>query len=303
MADIVLRAADLIGVKQRYVVPDVEFRKSTDGVVGRFTARVLRYNVVDDYGTTFLPGVFDDSMKARMPRIVWSHDWSEPLGRWTKNLGTKESLILVGEMDAFEPVPQAWRAWAQLESGTIDQFSVGFMPEKVVDVKLKVRETEAAADDKGSITIPGFEIGRLDEVSLVLVGAVPGTELLSLRSGEHPGRERIVLISSDRAAVIGAELAAGILLDLSSGKISLSDALVKLAGETKETDDGKPPEGDPTPPAPGTDPPPPADPPEPPEGDGTPSADDEAAVAAKAAEEAELDAAIDDALAIVAGRL
>ena len=134
------------------------------------TAVVVTYGVVDDYETVFMPGCFNDSLAVRMPRMVWAHDWSRPLGRWTDIVeNNAKRLVLRGVMSDPTKVPDAAMAMELLADGTIDQVSVGFMPEATQQVKV------------GGKTVTGFTRGRLDEASLVLVGAVPGAEVLSVR--------------------------------------------------------------------------------------------------------------------------
>lgn len=237
---------------QHRAVPVAEFRATTDGVPGRFEATVLNYNVLDDYGTVFLPHLFDESMATRMPRVVWAHDWSEPLGRWTKDLGNNERLRLVGEFDDPDYVPRARQALHQLDTGTIDQFSVGFLPLDVVDVELDATVApERAAKGAGTIKVPGFKRGRLDEVSLVLVGAVPDTgDVKLLRMGRHPGRQRII-VRTERATVVDLDLAAGVLLDLQTGAIDIADALTRIKGAATVVPDAPAGDGGTTPEADG----------------------------------------------------
>lgn len=211
----------------RAVHPTI-IRATPDGVEGRFTADVLTYDVLDDYDTEFAPGVFDASMDERMPRIVWGHDWRQVLGRWTKHtnvkVGDRQKLRLVGELDDFDAVPMARQAWAQLQSGTIDQFSVGFIPEELND-----RE-----DPDLKRMVRRFVRGRLDEVSLVLVGAVPETALVGVR-------ERPSLRLHVREPLISKEQAAAIMLRLHLGEIDLADALAEVKGLPAEGDsDDKP---------------------------------------------------------------
>lgn len=161
---------------RQVVVTDLEVRAK--GKTGIVVADVLRYGVVDDYRTVFVPGVFTESLATRMPRICWAHDWSDPLGRWTDHEDTREKLRLFGQLDlgldvtGRPAVPSAHRALAQLESGTIDQFSVGFM-----------RQADGPIEGMPGVT--AIRKATLDEASPVLVGAVPGTALVDVRSGRR----------------------------------------------------------------------------------------------------------------------
>lgn len=205
---------------QHRLAPLAEFRATPDGVEGRFEAIVLRYQVLDDFETKFAKGVFNESMDKRMPRIVWGHDWRQVLGRWTQYKEVGNTLRMTGQFDDFDAVPMARQAFHQLVSGTVDQFSVGFVPTEWTDGKEEGSDREVRT----------FIKGRLDEVSLVLVGAVPDTELLSVRSG-------LKLIV--RQPLISKEAAADVLLRLHLGEVDLADALMELKSMevTKNDDD------------------------------------------------------------------
>ena len=141
----------------------------------QFVARVLQYNVIDDYGTIWLPGCFDDSLAVRMPRVAWAHQWSEPIGVYTevvKNDG--KVLDLLGQLDDFDAVPRARQCYAQMQSGTIDQFSVGFTRQKWTNVDDEAKRAAGAYEEMVK--------ALLDEASPVLVGAVPGTALVAVRA-------------------------------------------------------------------------------------------------------------------------
>ncbi|CAB4197263.1 proheadase_HK97, phage prohead protease, HK97 family [uncultured Caudovirales phage] len=154
----------------------IEVRVTADGREGRITADVMKYNVVDDYRTTFAPGVFSKSLETRMPRVLWAHDSKDPIGQWIDVDDNKHRLRLSGMLDldiipgtAMPAVPSAHRAWAQLNSRTIDQFSVGFLRQA----------DERNAPRQGITTITQ---ALLDEASPVLVGSVPGAVLVSTRA-------------------------------------------------------------------------------------------------------------------------
>lgn len=154
----------------------LEVRVSADGRSGRVIADVMKYNTVDDYRTTFDPGCFSDSLEQRMPRILWAHNPVDPIGQWTDAEDTRDRLRLAGLLDLqmipntqTPAVPSAHRAWAQMESRTIDQFSVGFL-----------RQGEDRQRFKGSGVV-AITKALLDEASPVLIGSVPGAQLVSVR--------------------------------------------------------------------------------------------------------------------------
>jgi hypothetical protein len=141
----------------------------------QFVARVLTYNTIDDYGTIWLPGCFDDSLAVRMPRVAWAHQWSEPIGVYTEVVKNDGAVLeLLGQLDDFDAVPRARQCYAQMQSGTIDQFSVGFTRQKWTNVDDEAKRAQGAYEEMVK--------AALDEASPVLVGAVPGTALVSVRA-------------------------------------------------------------------------------------------------------------------------
>jgi HK97 family phage prohead protease len=228
----------MIGVhQQRIVLPSevrmVEAEGASAGAPKRLAARVLRYNVLDDYRTMFGVGCFTESLAERLPRITWAHDWREPIGRWVDFADTEDQLDLIGELDDFEAVPRARQAYAQLRSGTIDQFSVGFVPLAGEDMDPK--------DVDGKEGVYRFTKCRLDEAALVLVGAVPGTELLAVRQSARPEgeRERIIV----RMACVPLDMAQSVATQLGLGQISYDEAVNALTDAAMDMPEA-PAEGD-----------------------------------------------------------
>jgi HK97 family phage prohead protease len=187
-----------------------------------FEADVLTYGIIDTYRTIFDHGVFDDSLAEHLPKITWGHEWTDPIGRYVdyKNIEARSEnqparLRLIGELDDFDAVPRAYQASAQLKSGTIDQFSVGFH-----------RNEGGTYEDADGIT--HFRSAGLDEVALVLVGAVPGTKLVSVRSAKGGRREvpeeYVIDLAKKVAAGEITKEAAAIAVDLAAGVPNLEGA-------------------------------------------------------------------------------
>lgn len=104
------------------------------------------WGVKDDAGTVAIRGCFSKSIQERGPEsdskykivLLWQHQMSEPIGRFTKLVEDDYGLYFEAEID---DVPQGNRALTQYRSGTLNQFSYGF--EYVWD-KMEYREEDDA---------------------------------------------------------------------------------------------------------------------------------------------------------------
>lgn len=156
-----------------------------DGIV---EVLAVAYDIVDDYGTRFIKGVFNASLEQRLPVIAFGHDWSDPIGRAISYRETDEGLYLTARLDVGGAVPRADQAYQQMRSGTLTDVSVGFW-----------RLADRTADDGVTEIIKG----DLDEVSVVLRGAVPGAKVLAVRSkrsGELVDMDAVVAIAKKKSA-------------------------------------------------------------------------------------------------------
>jgi len=175
-----------------------QIRAVTEGGEHFIDLQIITPNVVDDYGSVWMEDCFDRSLDERMPTLAWAHDWSEPIGRgisWSRQPG--EGPVVRFRLDDFDAVPTARRAFAQVQSGTIDDCSVGFSNtarrDPTADELAKwptAREIIESADD--------------DEVSLVLRGAVPGAKVVAYRSGQ-----RAVTVPIDAVTELARKVNAG----------------------------------------------------------------------------------------------
>lgn len=197
-----------------------EIRTASD-TPGMFEAVVVRYGVVDSYDTIFDEGCFTASLEERLPRITWGHDWADVIGQYVDYKDGPDGLTLVGQLDDFEAVPRARQAYAQLKSGTIDQFSVGFH-----------RNPGGTWTDEDNRE--HFRDCGLDEAALVLAGAVPGTKLVSVRSAQR-GLSVVREVPEELVISLGKKIA--------SGEMTYEDATAALhlaAGTVPEVTDPPP---------------------------------------------------------------
>lgn len=136
------------------------------GEDGTIEILAVAYNVTDDYGTQFRRGTFTASLERHLPVIAWAHSWDEPIGRATGFRETDDGLVLTARLDVGGAVPRADQAYEQMRSGTLTDVSVGFI--------------RRASEQEGDVVI--ITEADLDEVSVVLRGAVPGAKVLAVRS-------------------------------------------------------------------------------------------------------------------------
>lgn len=157
----------------------VELNAFDEGT-GAFEAYALTYNVVDTYRTRFLPGCATESLQQGLPEVRWEHG-GRRLGQVEDYRDNETRLTIIGQLDPPQGTNEKLitRAWKGMTSGTLTDFSIGF-----------IRREWRTADDG----VTEFQRIDLDEVSLVLEGAVMGAQLVATRSagGAGPIYSRLV---------------------------------------------------------------------------------------------------------------
>lgn len=146
----------------------VELREF-DATTRMFEAVACTYNVTDSYRTRFIPGVFTDSLRTRLPDVRWGHDPTHAglVGNVVDYRDDDRRLEIIGQLLAPGDTPHSRQAYDGLRLGVLDEFSVGFD-----------RLASRKADD-GVVEITK---ANLLEVSIVMTAAVPGSDLIAVRS-------------------------------------------------------------------------------------------------------------------------
>lgn len=198
---------------------NVEIRASNSkGPNGRpvVTLRAITPYVVDDYGSVWMPDVFDKAMARRAaadaddtPSLCWAHDWTDPIGHGIDYRASAQGPELDFELDDFDAVPRAKQADAQVRSKTIRDCSVGFF-----DTVRRDPTAEELVRWPGAVEI--MIESDLDETSLVLRGAVPGAKVAGIRGAKvdldaviEIGRRKIAGELTDDEAKAAVELLSG----------------------------------------------------------------------------------------------
>lgn len=194
----------------------MEWRQVGDESKRQAEVVVCTYNSVDDYGTVWLPGVWTDGLKRKLPKVVWGHDWLDIIGRTVAFADGDKELRLTLQFSDFEAVPRALQAWTQLRDGDVDEFSFSFDRERWENVDME-NPPEGVPAGARELMSQAYMI----EASPVLMGAVPMTRPLAVRAA--------------RTGFVPVDFTRDLALRLHAGSLDITDALVELRAAATET--------------------------------------------------------------------
>lgn len=136
-------------------------------------AYVSMFNNVDLVGDIIVQGAFAESIKKKLPKGVWSHNWDEPIAKTIHASEDEKGLYI--EAEFVEGVQKSDEAYKLIKAGVIDEFSIGF---RILDDEWR--------DDGVRI----IKKAKLYEWSPVLAGANPDTELVSIKTDDDGNHEK-----------------------------------------------------------------------------------------------------------------
>jgi HK97 family phage prohead protease len=104
----------------------IQFQSHGDGF---FKGYASVFNVVDSQGDRLTQGSFNQSLKKHndnqtMPKMLWQHDATAPIGKWTLIQEDDRGLYVEGQL--LLEVERAREAYALIKEGGIDGLSIGF---------------------------------------------------------------------------------------------------------------------------------------------------------------------------------
>lgn len=142
-----------------------------DGDEGEITGYGAFFGNIDSYGDRIVKGAFADTLKERMPKMLWQHDMWEPIGKWTEAVEDEKGLLLKGKLTMGSA--RGRDAYALIKDGALDGLSIGFRTksDEMVDNVRELREID------------------LYEVSIVTIGANSKALIETVKSGELTERD------------------------------------------------------------------------------------------------------------------
>ncbi len=192
------------------------------------TLQMLTYFDVDSYGSLWTPGVLTAGIRKRLPQLAWSHSWSEIIGRALPDTYVDNEIgpQLTFYFNNFDDVPTARRIYSQIKDGTLDECSIGFGWDYIAR-----DPTEDEREQYPGVREVMIE-AALDEVSIVLRGAVPNAKVIGVRS-----REGNRFLGQRQPMMIDAEEASRIITEVKGGHMDLLTALQQVSEASVASDE------------------------------------------------------------------
>lgn len=127
------------------------------------------------------PTAFDDSLKEVMPKMLWQHDRTQPIGIYTEARPDNDGLFVKGMLPKDDTFVVG-RVIPQLKIKSIDSLSIGF----------RVKESEWNRDTN----VRTIKKADLMEISLVTFPANPKARITALKAWAHGEDEESKTVNS-----------------------------------------------------------------------------------------------------------
>jgi HK97 family phage prohead protease len=176
-----------------------------------FSGYASTFNNVDLYDDAVMPGAFKESLLKKMPKLIYQHNMSQPLGVIDEAYEDDKGLMIKGRMPKAHSLVKDIKEL--LDCGAIDSFSIGY---STVDSEMR----------DGTRLLKQLDLW---EVSFVTLPANPKATITSVKSIDDIKEE--VKTQRDFEKILRE-----------SGAFS-KDACVYLASCFKSPEEGEPPEG------------------------------------------------------------
>jgi HK97 family phage prohead protease len=163
------------------IVPISEFK--VDAEKGIIEAYVSIFNNVDLGGDKILPGAFADSLKKKLPKGVWSHNWDQPIAKTLEAREDEKGLYVKGQFNM--ETQRGKEAFSDIKFGIMDEFSIGFGIQ------------EYSWEMEGEEEIRVIKKIKLYEWSPVLAGMNPETELIAVKGDKKEAPSKIIFQKID----------------------------------------------------------------------------------------------------------
>jgi HK97 family phage prohead protease len=138
---------------------------------GTFEGYGAIFGNVDRDGDTVARGAFAESLKARLPMLLWQHDAKSPIGRFDEVREDERGLYVRGRLSMSGRGAEAYEL---LRMGALDGLSIGFVTREATRDAATGTRTILKADlmEISLVTFPANELARITSVKSA-AGGIP----------------------------------------------------------------------------------------------------------------------------------
>ena len=130
---------------------------------GTFEGYGAVFGNTDRDGDIVAPGAFAESLKERLPALLWQHNVKEPIGRFDVVREDKKGLYVKGRLSAHG---RGREAYDLLKMGALDGLSIGFVTKEAQRSRASGTRIITKADlmEVSLVTFPANELARISTV-------------------------------------------------------------------------------------------------------------------------------------------
>lgn len=141
------------------------------------------FDDIDSYNDVVIKGAFKKSLKKRKPRVLWQHNWAEPIGAPLITKEDDKGLYVEFKMPKADTFV-AGRVMPQLKAGSIDSFSIGYVTQvSEYDQKKNIRYLkEVDLYEFSLVTIPANENALVTAVKSRDIKAIDKALIMNRKS-------------------------------------------------------------------------------------------------------------------------
>lgn len=153
---------DVMDMSKRTVI-DLPLEVKAGGLPGEFEGYGAVFGNTDRDGDVVAKGAFIESLKARLPALLWQHNAREPIGRFDVVREDERGLFVKGRLAQSGRGAEAYEL---LKMGALNGLSIGFVAKEAMRNSAAGTRTIKRADlmEVSLVTFPANELARVQTV-------------------------------------------------------------------------------------------------------------------------------------------
>ena len=147
-----------------FEIKNIQEDETEDGKLFVFEGYASTFGNVDHGGDVILKGAFAESLKNRMPALLWQHNHSEPIGIFKEVREDEIGLYVKGCLPMDDDLVKG-RIVPQIKIGSVSTMSIGYIVESSEDIEYREDGVRALKKvtllENSLVTIPMNDMAKV----------------------------------------------------------------------------------------------------------------------------------------------